>query len=129
MFCMHCGTYIPEETNFCTNCGAPVENRPNYQQEAPQMQSFGNSLAPTSMICGICSIVCFISMSFALGILIGAITGVILGILGILFGLLTNFNKSTTKFAITRNLNPGDKVICVPTANGNKYFIVDKVVV
>lgn len=35
----------------------------------------------------------------------------------------------TTKFAITRNLNPGDKVICVPTANGNKYFIVDKVVV
>ena len=32
----------------------------------------------------------------------------------------------TTKFTITRDLNVGDKVMCVPT--GNKYFIVDKVV-
>lgn len=30
-------------------------------------------------------------------------------------------------FEITRDLKVGDKVMCVPTDNGQKYFIVDKV--
>lgn len=34
----------------------------------------------------------------------------------------------TTNFTLTRDLTIGDKVMCVPTAKGQKYFIVDKVV-
>lgn len=34
----------------------------------------------------------------------------------------------TTTFTLNRTLNTGDKVMCVPTAKGQKYFIVDKVV-
>jgi len=33
----------------------------------------------------------------------------------------------TTKFTITRELNIGDEVLCIPAARGQKYFIVDKV--
>jgi len=33
----------------------------------------------------------------------------------------------TSKCIISRELNKGDKVMCVPTANGQKYFIKDKV--
>lgn len=34
----------------------------------------------------------------------------------------------STKFAITRELNINDKVLCIPTSGGKKYFIIDKVV-
>lgn len=34
----------------------------------------------------------------------------------------------STKFTVTRNLNVGDEVLCIPTAGGQKYFILDKVV-
>lgn len=33
----------------------------------------------------------------------------------------------TSNCTISRTLNKGDKVLCIPTANGNKYFIKDKV--
>jgi len=33
----------------------------------------------------------------------------------------------TTGFTITRDLNIGDEVVCIPTANGQKYIIVEKV--
>ncbi|HBJ1646519.1 TPA: DUF2577 domain-containing protein [Clostridium botulinum] len=34
----------------------------------------------------------------------------------------------TTNFKITRELKEQDRVMCVPTDGGSKYFIVDKVV-
>lgn len=100
MYCIHCGTSIPDEASFCGNCGAAIENRPTNTQEASQIQSLGSSLAYTSMICGICSIIFFVGMSLALGVIIGAMLGLALGILGIIFGIVTNFNKSTIKLAI-----------------------------
>lgn len=33
-----------------------------------------------------------------------------------------------TSFTITRGLEIGDNVMCVPTSKGQKYFIVDRVV-
>ncbi len=33
----------------------------------------------------------------------------------------------TSTCTISRTLKKGDKVLCIPTANGNKYFIKDKV--
>lgn len=42
-----------------------------------------------------------------------------------------NLGEVTTDGTITYSniLKAGDKVMCVPTANGQKYFIVDKVVI
>lgn len=25
MFCMHCGSLVPEDSNFCIECGTPVQ--------------------------------------------------------------------------------------------------------
>lgn len=50
-----------------------------------------------------------------------------------MYGTITLYNfpehgTVTTQFTIARNLKAGDRVMCAPTAKGNRYFIVDKVV-
>ncbi|WP_321994834.1 DUF2577 family protein [Clostridium butyricum] len=45
------------------------------------------------------------------------------------FNNIPTHGTVTTDGELTLNiLNVGDKVLCVPTANGQKFFIVDKVV-
>ena len=76
MFCSKCGTPNPDDVNFCTNCGAPMNNQaPNQQQppvyQSPQPDNYAYRIQPRSIAtciilsiitCGIYGIVWFVSM-------------------------------------------------------------------
>ena len=38
MFCEKCGTQLPEESNFCTNCGANIESKTKTVEKIPDTQ-------------------------------------------------------------------------------------------
>ena len=101
MICNRCGANSADGSNFCNNCGTPLESTPNqstpwstdYQsQQSPWAQNYqtqqstwtqnyqsqptskpGQGFAIAALVCGICSFFIF---------------GIILGILGIVFGIV-----------------------------------------
>ena len=103
MICNRCGANSADGSNFCNNCGTPLESTPNqstpwstdyqsqqspwaqnYQtQQSPWTQNYqsqptatskpGQGFAIAALVCGICSFFIF---------------GIILGVLGIVFGIV-----------------------------------------
>lgn len=101
MICNRCGANSADGSNFCNNCGTPLESTQNqstpwstdYQsQQSPWTQNYqtqqstwtqnyqsqptskpGQAFAIAALVCGICSFFIF---------------GIILGVLGIVFGII-----------------------------------------
>lgn len=107
MYCMSCGSFVPDNQGICPNCGAavtpaqPVYQQPVYQQPAYQQPAYhapvytpvnvprGNGLGTAGMVMGIVSIC--ISWIPVINVIV-----FFTGILGFIFSLIGVCRRNVT---------------------------------